>query len=334
MTLDDVLADWAAGDESRRAVATTTLTIARAAVSLGRRLGTAGALGGPPSGDAQKLADAEAHALYVEALGRAPVAAVLSQESDQVVALRRGAPFVVAIDPLDGSANLALNGPVGSIFSVRPSFCGGDDGEFLRPGTEQVAAGFVLFGPATVLVASVGAGTDVYVLSRDEGHFVRVLKGVRVPLGTPAYSVNAANARHWAPEVRAYIADLQAGAEGVRGRDFDMRWYGALVVEALRILSGGGIYLYPADDRPAYRSGRLRLVYEAHPIAYLVEQAGGHATDGARRVLDKVASGLHARTPLVFGSADKVERLERYLKSLHADAERHPLFTTRGLFRN
>jgi fructose-1,6-bisphosphatase I len=343
--LEDVLSRWAAGDEARGPVAATTLAIAGAALSLGRLLETgesiggelpselSGTLGVPAVPDVEKMVNAEAHALFVESLRGAPVAAVLSEESDHVVGLQHDAPLVVALDPLDGSGNLSVNGPAGAIYSIRPSSCGGSEEDFLRPGREQVGAGFVLFGPATVLVASVGAGTDVYVLRRDDDTFVRQLRGLHVPLGTPAYSVNAANARHWTPEVRTYVADLQAGSEGLRGKDFDMRWHGALVIEAFRILRSGGIYLYPEDDRPAYRSGRLRLVYEAHPIAYLMEQAGGRATDGETRILDKAAPQLHARTPLVFGSTDKVERLERYLKSLHADAERHPLFTTRGLLR-
>lgn len=335
--LGDVLAQWAAGDDFRVAVADTICAIADAAVTLGRRLeispwASGGAEETLTSGHAQKAIDAEAHSLFVQTLGRAPVAAVASEEDDHVVPLRRGAPLVVAIDPIDGSNNLPVNGPVGTIFSIRPSH-GGGEADFLRPGREQVGAGFALYGPATLLVISVGVGTDVYVLRPGDATFVRTVQGARVPLSTPAYSVNSSNARHWAPEVRTYVADLEAGAEGLRGRDFEMRWYGALVIEAFRILKDGGIYLYPADKRPERRSGRLHLVYEAHPIAYLIEQAGGRATDCEERILDKAAPHVHARTPLVFGSADKVDRFGRYLKSLHADAERHPLFTARGLFR-
>lgn len=337
-SLADVLASWAAGDDLRAAVADTISAIADASVALSHRLETSvwagsGVVDGlGTSVHVQKVLEAEAHSLFAQALGRAPVAAVASEEVDHVIALRRDAPLVVAIDPIDGSNNLPVNGPVGTIFSIRFSH-GGGELDFLRPGREQVGAGFVLYGPATLLTISVGAGTDIYVLRPDDGTFVRTMQGARIPLNTPAYSVNASNARHWTHEVRTYIADLQAGAEGLRGRDFDMRWYGALVIEAFRILRGGGIYLYPPDRRPEYRSGRMLLVYEAHPIAYLIEQAGGLATDSEERILDKAAPHVHARTPLVFGSADKVDRLGRYLKSLHADAERHPLFTARGLFR-
>ncbi len=339
--LDDVLVAWAQDDEQRHAIARTIVALAKAAVALGHQLETAPLIGGldetlgtNASGDAQKVLDAEAHRLLLSSLEHAPVAAMASEEDDHSTALTPGAPLVVAVDPLDGSGNLAINGPIGMIFSIRPSTGGAPDDEFLRPGSEQLAAGFFLYGPATLLVVSTGTGTDIYALRPEDEAFVRSTQGIRIPEGTPAYAVNSSNARHWTPEFRAYVADLQAGAEGLRGQDFNMRWYGALVIEALRILYRGGIYLYPADVRPKYRSGWLRLVYEAHPIAFLMEQAGGQATDGHDRILDKTASDLHERTPLVFGSADKVKRVGRYLKSFSRDAEREPLFATRGLLRD
>ena len=239
----------------------------------------------------------------------------------------------MAVDPLDGSGNLAINGPIGLIFSIRPNTGEPAGSVFLRPGSEQLAAGFVLFGPATLLVLTVRSGTDIYALDPEDGGFVRSTTGIRVPEGTPAYAVNSANARHWSPAFRTYVADLEAGADGLRGRDFNMRWYGALVIEALRVLMRGGIYLYPADHRAKYRSGWLRTVYEAHPVALLMEEAGGSATDGTVRILDRTATDLHERTPLVFGSADKVARVGRYLNGLSYDAERAPLFSNRGLFR-
>jgi fructose-1,6-bisphosphatase I len=338
--LGTVLSAWADGKEERRAVASTVEALAGAAVAIGRQLAVAPIVGGldeklgrNASGDTQKKMDALAHQLVLQSLQAAPVAAVASEEDDHPIVLTAGAPLVVAVDPLDGSGNLAINGPIGLIFSIRPNSGGAPEEVFLRPGNEQVAAGFVLYGPATMLVVTTGAGTDIYVLQPAEQVFVRSTVGIRVPRGTPAYAVNSSNARHWSPEFRSYVADLQAGAEGLRGQDFNMRWYGALVIEALRILIGGGIYLYPADRRPKYRSGWLRLVYEAHPVALLMEQAGGAATDGRERILNKSATNLHQRTPLVFGSADKVARVGRYLDDLSYDAERAPLFAKRGLFR-
>ncbi|MGO9557785.1 MAG: class 1 fructose-bisphosphatase [Acidimicrobiales bacterium] len=336
-----VLAAWADGDARRDAVARTIGALSQAAVAVGRQLELAPLTGGldetlaiNASGDRQKRIDLAAHNLVLRSLEHAPVAAMASEEHDGSIALLADAPLVVAVDPLDGSGNIAINGPMGMIFSIRPSAGGAPDDEFLRPGSEQLAAGFFLYGPATMLVISTGSGTDVYSWRPEDGVFVRSNQAIRVPKGTPAYAINASNARHWTPEFRTYVADLQAGAEGLRGQDFNMRWYGALVIEALRILYRGGIYLYPADARPDRKSGSLRLLYEAHPIAFLMEQAGGAATDGHDRILDKAASSLHQRTPLFFGSADKVERVGRYLKSTSLDAERAPLFTARGLLRD
>lgn len=339
--LADVLAAWAAGDSSRADVARTIEAVVGAAVRLGERLGSAFLVGGldeplglNASGDAQKVLDAEANELFADVLADMPVAAMASEEDEHARAITPGAPLVVALDPLDGSGNLGVDGPMGMIFSIRPAAGTAPDDEFRRPGTEQLAAGFVLYGPATVLVLSTGDGTDLYAFERERSCFVRVGRRLRVPHGTPDYSVNASNARHWTPEFRAYVSDLQAGAEGLRGRDFRMRWHGALVIEAFRILRGGGVYLYPADARPGRGSGSIRLVYEAHPIAYLVEQAGGDATDGHERILERRATELHERTPLVFGSSDKVSRVGRYLSHLSDDAERQPLFAARGLFRD
>ena len=338
--LDEVLAAWAADHDDRRAIASTVVALAAASVEIGRQLALAPLVGGlddklgsNASGDLQSRMDDQAHRVLLDALAATPVAVFASEEHDVPIELEAGAPLAVAVDPLDGSGNLAINGPIGLIFSIRPNTGESTDTIFLRPGSEQLAAGFVLYGPATLLVLTVRSGTDVYALQPADGTFVRTTAGIRVPEGTAAYAVNSANARHWSPGFRTYVADLEAGADGLRGRDFNMRWYGALVIEALRVLMRGGIYLYPADRRAKYRSGWLRTVYEAHPVALVMEEAGGAATDGTGRILDKVASGLHERTPLVFGSADKVARVSRYLDGLTHDAERAPLFSNRGLFR-
>lgn len=337
--LHGVLAAWAENDDQRQAIAAAVVSLTSAGVLIGRELAVAPFVGGlddvvgnNASGDPQKKTDLLAHGLVLESLRAGPVAAIASEEEELPAVLVPGAPLVVAVDPLDGSGNLAINGPVGLIFSIRPNTGEAPERVFLRPGVEQLAAGFILYGPATILVLTTGSGTDLYVLSPDDGVFVRSTRGIRIPTGTPEYAVNASNARHWLPGFRSYVADLQAGAEGLRGLDFSMRWYGALVIEAMRILIRGGIYLYPADRRPQHRSGSLRLVYEAHPIAMMIEEAGGAATDGRDRILTKSAGDLHEHTPLVFGSVDKVARVGRYLDESY-DAERAPLFATRGLFR-
>jgi fructose-1,6-bisphosphatase I len=338
--LDEVLAAWAAGTEDREAVASAIVALAAASIEIGRQLAVAPLVGGlddkvgsNASGDLQSRMDEQAHRVLLDALQATPVAVFASEEHDIPIGLNLGAPLVVAVDPLDGSGNLAINGPIGLIFSIRPNTGEAPESVFLRPGSEQLAAGFVLYGPATLLVLTVRSGTDVYALQPADGTFVRSTEGIRVPEGTADYAVNSANARHWSPGFRTYVADLEAGADGLRGRDFNMRWYGALVIEALRVLMRGGIYLYPADRRAKYRSGWLRTLYEAHPVALLMEEAGGSATDGSERILDKSAKDLHERTPLVFGSADKVARVGRYLNGLSYDAERAPLFSSRGLFR-
>jgi len=338
--LHEVLDAWAGGNEEAEATSTVIVALANAGAAIGRQLAVAPlsgeldeVVGTNPAGDPQRKADLLAHRLVLESLRAAPVASVVSEEDDGPIALSPGAPLVVAVDPLDGSGNLAINGPSGMIFSIRPDTGDGPEKVFLGPGTAQLGAGFVLFGPATILVLTTRQGTDAYVLDPHDGVFLRSTREIRVPAGTPEYAVNASNARHWLPGFRSYISDLQAGADGLRGLDFSMRWYGALVIEALRILIRGGIYLYPADRRPKYRSGSLRLVYEAQPIALLIEEAGGAATDGRERILDRCASDLHERTPLVFGSVDKVARVGRYLDESAFDAERAPLFATRGLFR-
>lgn len=334
-----VLAAWAGGDAPREAVAAAIASLTSAGVRIGRELAVAPLVGGlddvvgnNASGDPQKRMDLFAHQLVLESLRAGPVAVLASEEEELPTVLAPGAPLVVAVDPIDGSGNLAINGPVGLIFSIRPNTGEAPERVFLRPGVEQLAAGFVLYGPATILVLTTGSGTDLYALSPGDGVFVRSTRGIRIPIGTPEYAVNASNARHWLPGFRSYVADLQAGAEGLRGLDFSTRWYGALVIEALRILIRGGVYLYPADRRPKHRSGSLRLVYEAHPIAMMIEEAGGAATDGRDRILTRSAEALHERTPFVFGSADKVARVGRYLDETY-DAERAPLFATRGLFR-
>lgn len=289
--------------------------------------------------DVPKAVDLVAHDLYLDALRAAPVRAVLSEEADEPLLLDPTASgptaLAVAIDPLDGSANVATNAPVGTIFSLLPDDASTADpaGLFRRPGHVQLAAGYVVYGPATVMALTVGQGTHLFVLDRRTATFELRRNDLAIPRGTREFAINAANQRHWDPDLRTYVEELLAGREGPRGEDFNMRWMAALVVEAHRILLRGGIFLYPGDDRPGYRAGRLRRVYEAFPIALLVEQAGGAATDGTRRLLDTSATALHERTPLVFGSADKVSHVTEY-RHTRFHGEHSPLFRRRGLFRS
>ena len=315
--------------------------IAAAAVELaaliadGPLAGITGRVGGTNSdGDQQKDIDVAADDIMRRALRRVPVAAVLSEESPLPETLNPDAPLCVAIDPLDGSANLENNISVGTIFSIRPR---GKDilSTFFEPGTAQCAAGFVVYGPQTTLVLALDARVDIFILDRRAGEFLLVAAGVRVAPDTPEFAINASNRRHWHGPVRAYIDECLAGTNGERGTDFNMRWIGSLVAESLRILVRGGVFLYPADARPGYREGRLRLLYEAHPMALVMEWAGGAATTGRRRVLELGAKTPHQRVPLIMGSLCGVRDVAAIHEGIEPmfDNSDAPLFARRGLFR-
>jgi fructose-1,6-bisphosphatase I len=342
-TLQEHLEGWAAGDQRRVDVAVTLGAIAATAVQLSEIIAR-GPLAGPlaevvgsnTDGDLQKDLDVRADAMFLDALrGDAPVAAYASEEHPEPIGLRADASLAVAIDPLDGSSNIDTNVSVGTFFSVLP-FERGTSAEaaFAQPGTAQLASGFVVYGPQTALVLTLRAGTHVFTLDRRTGSFVLTRADVRIPAGKREYAINTSNYRHWDEPVRAYIDDCVAGADGPRGVDFNTRWIASLVAEAFRILARGGIFLYPSDSRPGYRNGRLRLVYEANPLALLVEEAGGAATDGENRILELAPATLHQRTPLIFGCRAKVDRVaEYYAGRLPPAGERSPLFGRRGLFR-
>jgi fructose-1,6-bisphosphatase I len=284
----------------------------------GERLGAATG-GANTDGDAQRKLDIIAEDLCRDALMGAGVGPYLSEEADDPMILDPQGSVAVAIDPLDGSSNIDVNGVIGTIFSVLPAEPGAGDAAapFLAGGRGQLAAGFFMYGPKTTLVVSLGAGVDVYALDPVAGDFVLMERGLQIPLGTAEYAINASNHRHWTAPVRDYIDDCIRGADGPHGRNFNMRWCASLVADAYRIFTRGGVFLYPPDSRKGYEKGRLRLLYEASPMAFLAEQAGGGATDGERPILDIVADRPHERAPLIMGSADKVERIARY----HHDAE-------------
>ena len=284
-------------------------------------------------GNAQQPLDVAAHEICLAALASTPVRAVLSEQADEPILLDASSSFAIAIDPLDGSGNISTNAPTGTIFSViRVPARLEPVATFLQSGRQICAAGFVMYGPATVMALSVGHGTDLFVLGGG-GAFIRTHTCIAIPTGTREFAINAANYRHWDPRLRIYIDDLVAGADGPRGEDFNMRWIAAVVADAYRILLHGGIFLYPSDERDGYRDGRLRLLYEAQPIAFVVEQAGGAAIDMTSPVLDRVPRELHERCPLIFGSPDTVARVSEYLAAPQFTGERSPLFAARGLFR-
>lgn len=335
--LEAVLAGWAGDDRLRAAVAAAVSAMARAGVRLqalvaegAHGTGHHAVVGSNLGGDAQKALDVIAHELVLEEIRGAGVAMLGSEEADRPDLIDPDGLVAVATDPLDGSSNIDTNVSVGTIFSVLPMTA--DRDPFLQPGRAQLAAGYVIYGPHTDLVLTLGAGTLVFTLERGSGLWRLAADGLEIPAETDEFAINASNYRHWEGGYRTWFDDCIAGADGPREKNFNTRWIASLVAETSRILARGGVFLYPGDMRRGYGGGRLRLVYEANPIAMIVEQAGGRASDGAGPILDRVPDDLHQRTPLVFGAANEVTRIGDYVAHPHS-AEQSPLFGYRGLFR-
>ena len=269
------------------------------------------------------------------------VAGMASEELEEPYAIPAEFPrgrYLLVFDPLDGSSNTDVNVSVGTIFSVlrhekREAPATAD---YLQPGRLQVAAGYAVYGPSTMFVVTVGQGTHGFTLDREIGNFILTHPNMEIPADTSEFAINTSNARFWEPPVHRYVTECQAGKTGDRGRDFNMRWIASMVAEVHRILIRGGVFMYPKDTKDPTKPGRLRLMYEANPIAMLVEQAGGRATTGEKRVLDLVPTGLHQRVPLILGSRNEVERIERYHAEFAAGVDRpvvSPLFNERSMFR-
>lgn len=272
------------------------------------------------------------------------LAGMASEEMDgpmQIPSTYSRGKYLLAFDPLDGSGNIDVNVSVGSIFSVLrapqevvDSGRDVDEADFLQPGATQVAAGYALYGPTTMLVLSVGNGVAGFTLNPNLGEFVLTHPNIQVPVDTQEFAINTSNSRFWEPPVKRYVDECLAGKTGPRGRDFNMRWIASMVAEAHRILMRGGVFLYPRDTKDPSRPGRLRLLYEANPIGFVMEQAGGRASTGRQPMLGVKPTALHQRIGLVFGSKNEVERIERYH---HEPATRDagtPLFAARSLFRD
>ncbi len=306
-----------------------------AAPPLNGRLGAAAGTANS-DGDKQRTLDLMAEDLFAGALRAAGIGAYLSEEVEDATVMNPAGLLAVAIDPLDGSSNIDVNAPIGTIFSILPMIpeaiaepaCA-----FRQTGRHQVAAGFFIYGPQTSLVVSFGRGVHLLVLSQATGEFVLVESDVTIPPNMAEYAINASNYRHWPEPVQSYIDDCVKGEEGPSGRNFNMRWIASMVADAYRIFMRGGIFLYPGDKRPGYEQGRLRLMYEANPVAFLAEQAGGAATDGIDHILDRKPHSPHQRVPFVMGSADKVERVRQYFLDINPPTRDAPLFGRRGLLR-
>ncbi len=272
------------------------------------------------------------------------LAGMVSEEMEaplQIPSSYQRGKYLLVFDPLDGSSNIDVNVSIGSIFSIlrapQDVIDSGRDvceADFLQPGTAQIAAGYALYGPATMLVLTVGNGVAGFTLNPNLGEFVLTHENIRIPRDTQEFAINTSNSRFWEPPVKRYVDECLAGKTGPRGKDFNMRWIASMVAEAHRILMRGGVFLYPRDTKDPAKPGRLRLLYEANPVGMLIEQAGGRCSTGRQPMLSVNPTALHQRISLVFGSAAEVERIERY----HSEPAEHPtpapLFAPRSLFRD
>lgn len=287
-------------------------------------------------GDTQKALDVAADDIFLSGLNGSTVAVYASEELDEPVLLNPEKSLALAIDPLDGSSNIDTNVSIGTIFSILPA---GDNvaedpnSPFMQVGNHQLGAGFFVYGPQTSLVMTLGDGVVIFVFSNRLNCFVLAYQNLRIARDAREYAVNASNYRHWHTGFRQYIDDCLAGEDGPLDKNYNMRWIASLVADTYRILIRGGVFYYPSDERKGYQNGRLRLVYEANPIAFLIEQAGGAATDYHTRIMDIQPDELHQRVPLAFGSVNEIERVERYCAENGSEIAKSPLFNKRGLFR-
>jgi fructose-1,6-bisphosphatase I len=274
-------------------------------------------------GEVQKKLDIIANEVLIEANEwGGHLAAMASEEMDSIHVIPNRYPqgeYLLLFDPLDGSSNIDVNVSIGTIFSVlkKPENTPAvGEADFLQPGSKQVAAGYCVYGPQTTLVLTVGNGVAMFTLDREQGSFVLTQENVQVPEDTQEFAINMSNMRHWAAPVKRYVDECLAGEEGVREKNFNMRWIASMVADVHRILTRGGVFMYPWDKREPNKPGKLRLMYEANPMSWLIEQAGGAATNGQQRILDLQPAGLHERVSVILGSKNEVARVTRY----HAEA--------------
>ena len=302
-----------------------TISVAVGKGALGGVLGDAGT--GNVQGEAQKKLDVIANDVLLEANAwGGHLAGLASEEMEHSQPIPDVYPrgnYLLLFDPLDGSSNIDVNVSVGTIFSVLRCPEGvttPEDAHFLQAGRDQVAAGYCVYGPSTTLILTVGHGVHQFTLDREQGSFMLTTRGMTVPEDTREFAINRSNQRHWEAPMQQYVADLLIGKEGPRDKDFNMRWIASMVADVHRILTRGGIFIYPWDKKDPGKPGKLRLMYEANPMSLLIEQAGGAATNGRMRILDIAPEQLHQRVPVFLGSKNEVEIATRY----HLDYDARP----------
>ena len=300
-------------------IVTTCKRVAQA-VNQGALLGTMGDLGSQNvQGEVQKALDVIANTIFLDSnQASGLLAGLASEEMDAPCAMpeSRHGKYLLLFDPLDGSSNVNVNISVGSIFSVLRCPAGVTQpqlADFLQPGVQQVCAGYALYGSSTMLVITTGQGVDGFTLDQGTGEFMLTHPQMRIPADSREFAINMSNQRHWTPGIKRYVDECVQGATGPRGQDFNMRWVASMVAEVHRILLRGGIFMYPVDNKNAAQGGRLRLLYEANPMAMLGEQAGGLASTGRQRLLEVVPQALHQRVSVILGSRHEVERVQEYV---------------------
>jgi fructose-1,6-bisphosphatase I/sedoheptulose-1,7-bisphosphatase len=307
--------------------------------ALSDALGTAGTTN--VQGEAQMKLDVLANDIFVRTNEwGGQLMGMLSEEMEDPYPIPAEYPrgkYLLLFDPLDGSSNIDVNVSVGSIFSVLrcpEGISEPTEKDFLQPGTQQVCAGYAIYGPSTMLVLTTGRGVNGFTLDREIGEFMLTHPDITIEPDTSEFAINASNSRYWEPAIKRYVNECLAGQAGPRGRDFNMRWIASLVAETHRILMRGGVFMYPRDRKDLSRAGRLRLLYEANPIGFLIEQAGGRASTGHEPILEVQPQAAHERIGFVFGARNEVERIERYHRDHNEFEYDAPLFGTRGLFKS
>lgn len=337
--LEQQLAAWAQRDGVHEDLGSIILVIASTGAKLAQLISRQGRSERheevnitKPDGELQKPLETLSQSVFEEALRKLPISFLASEKTTELQEIDPAANLGVAIDPLDGSSNIETNTSIGTIFSVLSASPGNLFEKSL--GNILQASGFLFYGPQIRLVLTCGDGTYSFLFDPDDEKFYQVGESLKVPAGQREFAINTSNYRFWDDSVRYFIDDCVAGENGPLGEDFNMRWNASLVAEAYRILVRGGVFLYPGDSRPNYESGRLRLLYEALPLAFIIEQAGGMASDGIERLLDMKLASLHKRVPLIFGSRDRVQEVIDYISGDAVESTRFPLFENRSLLRN
>jgi len=303
-----------------------------------------GVLGAAPTtniqGEQQQNLDVVANNLFLRANEWGGlISGMVSEELEAPYPIPEPYPrgkYLLAFDPLDGSSNIDVNVSVGSIFSIMRAPSPGADvtaEDFLQPGSQQVCAGYAIYGPSTMIVLTVGTGVHGFTLEPQLGEFFLTHPAIRIPPAASEFAINASNSRFWEPAVTRYVDECLAGSTGPRAKDFNMRWVASLVAETHRILMRGGVFLYPRDTKDPAKPGRLRLLYEANPVALLIEQAGGLASTGRARILEVAPGDLHQRIAFIFGDRQEVELIEQYHRDHNVVEHEAPLYGNRGLFR-